>query len=101
MIRRPPRSTLFPYTTLFRTIVGDFEPDTCLPVLKSALAGWKAAKPCARIASPITSLVAGSVQRIATPDKANATYVAGLLFPLPDDAPDYPAVLIGNYIFGR
>src|SRR5256885_15980258 len=25
MIRRPPRSTLFPYTTLFRSIVGDGE----------------------------------------------------------------------------
>src|SRR2546422_11263837 len=24
MIRRPPRSTLFPYTTLFRSLVGDF-----------------------------------------------------------------------------
>src|SRR5256885_7296043 len=24
MIRRPPRSTLFPYTTLFRSHVGDF-----------------------------------------------------------------------------
>src|SRR2546429_1827093 len=26
MIRRPPRSTLFPYTTLFRSLVGDREP---------------------------------------------------------------------------
>src|SRR3712207_8892025 len=25
MIRRPPRSTLFPYTTLFRSIASDFE----------------------------------------------------------------------------
>src|SRR2546430_5882359 len=25
MIRRPPRSTLFPYTTLFRSIVGCFD----------------------------------------------------------------------------
>src|SRR3989442_5680446 len=25
MIRRPPRSTLFPYTTLFRSVVGDGE----------------------------------------------------------------------------
>src|SRR5260370_17333909 len=25
MIRRPPRSTLFPYTTLFRSVVGVFE----------------------------------------------------------------------------
>src|SRR2546425_3884324 len=24
MIRRPPRSTLFPYTTLFRSLLGDF-----------------------------------------------------------------------------
>src|SRR3712207_9334984 len=26
MIRRPPRSTLFPYTTLFRSLVGDLVP---------------------------------------------------------------------------
>src|SRR2546425_2582549 len=25
MIRRPPRSTLFPYTTLFRSVQGDYE----------------------------------------------------------------------------
>src|SRR3712207_6942854 len=27
MIRRPPRSTLFPYTTLFRSIIGDRKVD--------------------------------------------------------------------------
>src|SRR2546430_11066708 len=27
MIRRPPRSTLFPYTTLFRSLIWDFEED--------------------------------------------------------------------------
>src|SRR5256885_12136908 len=27
MIRRPPRSTLFPYTTLFRSLFGPFDPD--------------------------------------------------------------------------
>src|SRR5215207_10657198 len=27
MIRRPPRSTLFPYTTLFRSLVGGIDPD--------------------------------------------------------------------------
>src|SRR3712207_9019413 len=35
MIRRPPRSTLFPYTTLFRSIV--------LAVATLAIAGWNAA----------------------------------------------------------
>src|SRR5438309_8315173 len=33
MIRRPPRSTLFPYTTLFRSeVVIDFPPVNALPV---------------------------------------------------------------------
>src|SRR5258708_28095269 len=33
MIRRPPRSTLFPYTTLFRSIVGREDQHAVLPVL--------------------------------------------------------------------
>src|SRR2546430_4767385 len=32
MIRRPPRSTLFPYTTLFRSVIMD-EPTTALDVV--------------------------------------------------------------------
>ncbi|MDR3377058.1 MAG: insulinase family protein, partial [Verrucomicrobiae bacterium] len=31
---------------------------------------------------------------------ANATFTAGLLFPLRDDDPDYPALALGNHIFG-
>src|SRR5260221_4729741 len=31
MIRRPPRSTLFPYTTLFRSDLGDFSRSSWLP----------------------------------------------------------------------
>ncbi len=82
------------------TIVGDFDPQACLPILKQTLAGWTAAKPYARIASPLTSEAAGSQHAIRTPDKANATYNAGLLFALRDDAPDHPALVIGNYILG-
>lgn len=82
------------------SIVGDFDPAACLPILKDALAGWKAARPYARIESPLTARVAGVQRRIDTPDKANATFTAGLLFPLRDDDPDYPGLLIGNYIFG-
>src|SRR3712207_7560177 len=33
MIRRPPRSTLFPYTTLFRSVVfPSYSSRTCLPI---------------------------------------------------------------------
>src|SRR5256885_3611897 len=34
MIRRPPRSTLFPYTTLFRSLIAE---DTVLAVLRRGL----------------------------------------------------------------
>src|SRR5260370_15630128 len=37
MIRRPPRSTLFPYTTLFRSVLAEFTPAR----LKSRLNVWQ------------------------------------------------------------
>src|SRR2546430_12620567 len=37
MIRRPPRSTLFPYTTLFRSLF-DCGPSTTIAALKAGLA---------------------------------------------------------------
>src|SRR5258707_15510476 len=42
MIRRPPRSTLFPYTTLFRSLPGDQHDQLAIPVLVLAIgfAGW-------------------------------------------------------------
>src|SRR5205807_3435111 len=38
MIRRPPRSTLFPYTTLFRSVLILTSPSTSTEMLPSALA---------------------------------------------------------------
>src|SRR5437773_8945873 len=38
MIRRPPRSTLFPYTTLFRSM--PFPPNWPTYIPKDKLAGW-------------------------------------------------------------
>src|SRR2546430_12304371 len=47
MIRRPPRSTLFPYTTLFRSafagfIVIPYEADTAAPVVQPILESVRA-----------------------------------------------------------
>ena len=41
-----------------------------------------------------------SNQSFATPDKANAFFVAGINLKLRDDHPDYPALLLGNYMLG-
>src|SRR3712207_6900539 len=38
MIRRPPRSTLFPYTTLFRSL--DDDPQILLKPARAVPAGW-------------------------------------------------------------
>jgi zinc protease len=82
------------------TIVGDFDPAPCLASLKETFSGWKAARPYARIAMPLAGVPSGGRQSIDTPEKANSTYAAGLIFPLRDDDADYPAVVLGNYIFG-
>jgi len=81
-------------------IVGDFDPEVCLAKLKETFAGWKAPKGQARIAMPIVSEQHASRQSIDTPEKANATYEAGLVFPVRDDDADYPALVMGNFILG-
>jgi zinc protease len=83
------------------TIVGDFDASASLPVLKESLSGWTAAKRYERIATPAPEKLAASQHKLNTPDKANATYMAGMLFPLRDDDPDYPALLMADYILGR
>jgi zinc protease len=82
------------------TIVGDFDSPTNLAILKSTLTGWKARQPFARITNTVPAGLAGGQHEINTPDKANATYVAGLMFPMRDDSTNYPALVIGNYILG-
>ncbi|MEX2141091.1 MAG: insulinase family protein, partial [Pirellulales bacterium] len=81
-------------------IVGDFEADACLPILKEALSSWAAKKRYERIAMTVPEGLTASQHTIVTPDKANATYMAAMLFPLRDDDPDYAALTIANHILG-
>jgi zinc protease len=82
------------------TIVGDFDAKASLPVLQQALNQWESKAPYARIISPLIGGITGTRQEIKTPDKANATYSAGLTMPLRDDDADYSALMLGNYILG-
>src|SRR5256885_13274770 len=41
MIRRPPRSTLFPYTTLFRSLIEDHVRFTSSPLGRRVLDNWQ------------------------------------------------------------
>jgi zinc protease len=81
-------------------IVGDFEPSEVLPILGRTLESWKAEKPYVRIERPIPPGLKAERAAIETPDKANAIYIAGLVAPIKDSDPDYPALVAGNFILG-
>lgn len=81
-------------------IVGDFEPSEVLPILGAMLADWKPAQNYARIERPNQPGLKAERLTIETPDKENAIYLAGTTFAMKDDAPDYPALSIGNFILG-
>lgn len=79
--------------------VGDFDPDATVKQFDGFLKGWAAKVPYKRIENPSKPTV-GGLETIATPDKANAVYVAGIGFPVADSDPDYAALEIGNYVLG-
>ena len=81
-------------------IVGDFDEAATLKAVTTALAGWKSKIPYERIARSGEQPPKPEMIRIGTPDKANATYFAGLLLPLKDDHADYPALIMGNEVLG-
>ena len=81
-------------------VVGDFNPAPTASAFAGMLKGWKSDVPCERIPRFIKADLKGSVQTILTPDKANAVYIAGLVYPMTDADPDYPALEVGNYLFG-
>ena len=81
------------------SIVGDFDPDEILPVLEEAFGDWKAKEAYARVDRPYAEVPAAIVD-IETPDKSNAVMFAFQRIQMRDDHPDYPAMVIGNYMLG-
>jgi zinc protease len=81
-------------------VVGDFDAEPTLTTLRQMLSDWKARQPYERFGRRGDIDVKGELVRIETPDKANAFFFAGHVSPMSDSHPDYPGLLIGNYIFG-
>jgi zinc protease len=79
--------------------VGDFDPDALAQQLEALFADWKNPAPYTRIAQryferPVLE------REFVTPDKANAVLRAGLSVRMRDDNPDFPAMVLGNYLLG-
>jgi zinc protease len=81
------------------SIVGDFEPEAAARQVAQAFSGWSSAVPYARVTHSYFD-VAAARQTIDTPDKASGVYLAGMNLALAEDDPDYPALLVANYLFG-
>jgi zinc protease len=81
------------------SVVGDFDEKEVAKLTNDLFGGWKSKMPYTRIADSFKDVAAVN-QNFETPDKANAFFIAGLNLNLRDDDPDYPALVLGNYMLG-
>ena len=81
-------------------IIGDFDPDAVRQQVARHVQDWKSREHYARVLRRFTPVqpAAGAFE---TPDKANATWMAGTAFRMKDSDPDYPALIFGNYLLGQ
>ena len=81
-------------------VVGDFDSEDAQKVLNTQLGSWKSPKPYAQVKNPFRKIEPLN-QSFETPDKANAYFLAGLRINMRDEDPDYPAMVLANYIIGQ
>jgi zinc protease len=79
--------------------VGDFDPEALTQLIEQLFGGWKSPAPYARIPARYFER-APLEETVNTPDKANAVLREGVNLPLRDDNPEFPALLLGNYLIG-
>jgi zinc protease len=81
------------------TVVGDFDEKELTRIANEVFGTWKSPRPFTRVPTVFTD-AAPTNQSFATPDKANAFFVAGFNLSIRDDHADYPALVLGNYMLG-
>jgi zinc protease len=81
------------------SIVGDFDETTIQNLVSELLGNWKSPSSYSRLVSKVTPVSAINESN-ETPDKANAFFAAGYNFEMRDDNPDYPALVLGNFMMG-
>ncbi len=81
------------------SIVGDFDPAAVRADLQRLFGAWSSPSRYARVPDPLVAKHAAAMP-IETPDKANAFLIGETAFALNDKDPDYPALILANYILG-
>jgi zinc protease len=81
-------------------VVGQFETEPVQKLATELFGNWKSPAPFQRVLSSYRKI--DPIQRtIETPDKQNATLIAGELVKISDEDADYPAMIMANYMLGR
>ena len=90
---------LFGATGAEFTAVGEFDPDALARLVDQLFGDWSTPQPFRRVPSRYFDRPAAD-KELVTPDKANAVLRAGLNLKLRDDHPDFPALVLANYLLG-
>ncbi len=80
-------------------VVGDFDEKEVAKLTNDLFGNWKSKMPYARIGETFRDIAAIN-RNLEAPDKANAFFIAGQTLNLRDDDPDFPALVLGNYMLG-
>ena len=82
-------------------VIGDFDPNDVRSLIAERLDGWRSPKPFDDVLNLYANLATDTTtQDFDTPDKENAFFLGGMPIEMRDSHPDYPALVIGNYILG-
>jgi zinc protease len=80
-------------------IVGQFDTSAAGKAAADLFGSWTSPVPWQRITEDYRKIAPVNL-KIEAPDKQSATFEAGLIVPMKDADPDYPAMVLANYIFG-
>jgi zinc protease len=80
-------------------ILGPFDEAAVRKTLEGLLGAWTAPGPYRRLSGNYKQFPPIN-RKIETPDKANAQFEVGLRIAMSQDDPDYPAMILANYMLG-
>ena len=80
-------------------IVGDFDAAAIKKTLQGEFSTWKNPKLFKRIPD-VYKEIKPTTEQLNTPDKANAMFLAGMSVKMSNNNPDYPAMMLGNFMLG-
>jgi zinc protease len=80
-------------------VVGDFDAQEIGKLAAELFGTWKSPAPFERVIDPYQKITPVNTS-LETPDKQNAVFVAGIRLNLNNSDPDYPAMVLGNFMLG-